>query len=162
MTGGGEGTAAVVHSTRVASLATHGIMRHTDGAPNHMAPPMAQTNLAELLRRLRQEAGLSLYELARRSGINRSIVARIEDGTTTQPDVSTLNRIARTLGVEPELLYDALWEDSNRPLPSPATYFRSKYQLSEDQIRQLERSMRELTNQPEDSQDNERKAPRPR
>ena len=103
--------------------------------------------MAELLNRLRLEMGISMYELAKRTGINRSILMRIEDGTTTRPFTGTLNALARGLGVEPELFYDAVWQDADTPLPSPALYFRSKYQLTDDQIAELEASLKQVTEQ---------------
>lgn len=109
------------------------------------------TTLADLLNRLRVEAGISMYELAKRSGVNRSTLMRIEDGTTTGPDSATLNTLARALDVEPELFYDAVWQGADTPdtpLPSPAVYFRSKYRLSSEQIAKIERSIEEVANRP--------------
>ena len=75
--------------------------------------------LSTLLKQLREGAGLTLYELAKRTGINRSTLLRIEDGTTTQPDRRSLNMVARVLGVDPEVFYDAVWwQDTETPLPS--------------------------------------------
>ena len=106
------------------------------------------TPLAELVQRLRTEAGLSMYELAKRSGINRSTLMRIEDGTTTQPDSGTLNTLARALNVEPEVFYDAVWQDTDAPLPSLGLYFRSKYRLSPRQIAEIEDSIQHITDKP--------------
>ena len=106
----------------------------------------APTTLAELLTRMRSEAGLSMFELAKRTGINRSTLMRIEAGTTTDPDRGTLNALARGLGVEPEQFYDAVWQDADQPLPSPAVYFRTKYQLTPEQIAEIERSIKRVAN----------------
>ncbi len=106
------------------------------------------TTLAELVNRLRLRAGISMYELAKRTGINRSTLMRIEDGTTTGPDTGTLNTLARGLGVEPEQFYDAVWQDTDNPLPSPAVYFRSKYRLTDEQIAELEQSIERLAENP--------------
>src|SRR2546428_2229510 len=106
------------------------------------------TGLAALLTQLREEAGISMYELAKRTGINRSTLMRIEDGTTTQPDTATLNTLARALGVDPELFYDAVWQDAGTPLPSPRVYLRSKYHLSQEQITEIEGSLQRLTQHP--------------
>lgn len=141
----------VVHSTTVAPIATSRLLRHNI---QHMKAgnddPAIQstesaTSLAELLTGLRLEAGISMYELAKRTGINRSTLMRIEAGTTTNPDSGTLNILARNLGVEPELFYDAVWQDTDQPLPSPAMYFRSKYSLTDAQIAELEGSLRRVT-----------------
>jgi transcriptional regulator with XRE-family HTH domain len=114
-----------------------------------MSDEPAPTSLQELLTRLRLETGISMYELAKRTGINRSTLMRIEDGTTTSPDIGTLNTLARYFGVEPELFYDAVWHGTDQPLPSPAVYFRSKYQLSPEQITELERSIQRIADKPD-------------
>lgn len=103
------------------------------------------TPLGRLLKRLRTEQGLSLYELAARSGLNRSTLLRIEGGTHAQPSAGTLNRLARGLGIDAEELYDASWVDSDEPLPSPTTYFRTKYKLSETQLAELESAIERIT-----------------
>jgi transcriptional regulator with XRE-family HTH domain len=95
--------------------------------------------LEQLLPRLRKENGLSLYELSQRSGINRSNLHRMENGVITDPSRETLNRIARALGVEPELLYDSVTAADPDALPSLPTYFRTKYHLTDDEIAEVER-----------------------
>lgn len=112
-----------------------------------MGADQTPTTLAELLNRLRLDLGISMYELAKRTGINRSTLMRIEDGVTTNPDTGTLNTLARGLNVEPEQFYDAVWQDADQPLPSPALYFRSKYQFTDEQIAELEASVLRATEQ---------------
>ncbi|HSH59421.1 MAG TPA: helix-turn-helix transcriptional regulator [Acidimicrobiales bacterium] len=123
------------------------VVAKDSGAADQEEPAPGANPLAELLRRLRLEAGLSQYELAKRTGINRSTLLRIEAGTTTNPDAETLNRLARAFAVEPEVFYDAVWQDAAEPLPSPALYFRSKYRLSDAQIAELEASLKRVTEQ---------------
>lgn len=101
--------------------------------------PRKTPSLADTLSRLRSEAGVSLYELSQRSGINRSNLHRLENGVITDPSQETLNRIARALGVDPEELYDAALGSDPSALPSLPTYFRSKYQLSDDEIAEIQR-----------------------
>lgn len=102
------------------------------------------TRLAEL----RSEAGISLYELEKRSGVNRPKLLRIESGAIRQPTVETLNRLAAALDVDPEELYDAAWAESADPLPSLPTYFRSKYQLSDQQIAAVEKAVKRIADKP--------------
>jgi len=52
------------------------------------------------VRELRQQKGLTTYELAKRSGILRPNISRIESGRHV-PSVDTLDRLARALGVSP-------------------------------------------------------------
>ena len=104
-----------------------------------MPPRQSPPSLSDVLARLRSEAGLSLYELSQRSGINRSNLHRLENGVITDPSQETLNRIARALGCEPEELYDAVSAADPSALPSLPTYFRSKYGLGDDEIAAVQR-----------------------
>lgn len=109
--------------------------------------PKKLEDLADAVRRLREAAGHTLYSLEQVSGINRSNLSRIEDGTIVNADTTTLNRLARALKVDPEVLYDAAWVSKGRPpLPSPAMYFRSKYGLRADDIAELEATAERLSN----------------
>jgi transcriptional regulator with XRE-family HTH domain len=54
---------------------------------------------AVVLRRAREQMGLSQRELAKRAGTAQSVVARIESGVTS-PTLSTLNRLLTALGLE--------------------------------------------------------------
>ena len=55
------------------------------------------------LRELRQEKGLTAYDVARRSGIHRPNISRMESGKHV-PTVDTLDRLARALGVSIAIL----------------------------------------------------------
>jgi transcriptional regulator with XRE-family HTH domain len=63
---------------------------------------------ADLIAQIRQTSGLSQAELARRSGLQSSVLSAYEHGRR-QPSVSALARIARAAGLELEisLLTDA-------------------------------------------------------
>ena len=52
-----------------------------------------------LVRRAREQAGLSQRELARRAGTSQSVVARIEHGRT-DPSTATLARLLAAAGFE--------------------------------------------------------------
>lgn len=51
------------------------------------------------LKKAREAAGLSLTEVAERSGIDRAQLSRIENGQHMNPTISTLQRYARALGL---------------------------------------------------------------
>lgn len=105
--------------------------------------------LGPLVKQLREAAGLTLFELAKRTGLNRSVLARIEDGTTAQPSNRSLSVLARALNIDPEVFYDALWwQDTETRLPSPRVYLRSKYHLNEAQIAEIEASLRRVREHP--------------
>ena len=60
--------------------------------------PMDGARLGARLRALRLEAGLTQAELARRTGIHRPNIARVEAGRHT-PSLETLARLAQAIGV---------------------------------------------------------------
>lgn len=127
-----------------------------------MPRPSHQPSLAQLLTRLRLEAGLSLYELSQRSGINRSNLHRMERGVITDPSRETCNRIAGALEVDPEVLYDAVLAADPEALPSLPTYFRAKYRLSEEEIARVEAIIAETGKRPKTtrkSTNTERRSP---
>jgi transcriptional regulator with XRE-family HTH domain len=61
--------------------------------------------VARNIRRLRQERGLTQEELAARIRINRNYVGMIERQENS-PTVAMLERIAKSLGIEPARLFD--------------------------------------------------------
>lgn len=65
--------------------------------------PKADT-LADRLRRLRLAAGMSQAQLAERSGLSLRAVTDLEQGLRTDPRASTVQALARALGVTMESL----------------------------------------------------------
>jgi len=68
--------------------------------------PAAMDGLGPRLKELRQQAGLSLRELARQADVSPSLVSQIENGKS-RPSVSTLYSFARLLNVPVDGLFDA-------------------------------------------------------
>jgi DNA-binding XRE family transcriptional regulator len=68
------------------------------GAQERPSPGAPSGTLGERLRKLRLAAGLTQAELARRTGIHRPNIARVEAGRHT-PSLETLNRLASAIGV---------------------------------------------------------------
>src|SRR6266511_3274709 len=64
-------------------------------------------SLADYVRRIRNEKGLSLVDVSGRSGgaIGRTHINRIENGFTTNPSPRKLRALARGLGVPEEELF---------------------------------------------------------
>lgn len=81
--------------------------------------------IAAYARMLRAERGLSLEELAARSGVSRSMLSLIERGETS-PTAVTLEKLATGLGVTMASLFDA--PDPSAPAP-PAPISRRQDQL---------------------------------
>ena len=54
--------------------------------------------IAFLLKQAREEAALSLAEVARRSGLDRSAISRLENGVYENTTINTLSRLADAYG----------------------------------------------------------------
>jgi DNA-binding phage protein len=65
--------------------------------PSRTAPPALAHALAEL-RAERERMGLSLADVAARSGLGRSALSRLENGLVPNPTLDTLDRYAAALG----------------------------------------------------------------
>jgi transcriptional regulator with XRE-family HTH domain len=85
--------------------------------------------LAEGLVRLRQATGLSLRQVEEQTGIDRSILSRLESGEKRQPSPATLTKLASTLGVTPGELFTLAGYTSSEAdvLPDIRPYLRTKY-----------------------------------
>jgi DNA-binding XRE family transcriptional regulator len=57
----------------------------------------------EQLRPLRETAGLTLTEMAERTGIDRAAINKLENGVHNNPTISTINRYLRALGKKLEV-----------------------------------------------------------
>ena len=68
-------------------------------------------DIAKRLRELRESKGLSQGDIERRSGLLRSYISRVEGGYTA-PSLSTLEKFAKALGVQP---YQLIFEGAGRP-----------------------------------------------
>jgi transcriptional regulator with XRE-family HTH domain len=86
---------------------------------------MAET-IGDLVRRLREQRNWTSYELAERSGLNRSIVSKLERGLRTATP-ETLAKLADALDVGVEDLYAAAGFAAPKALPSFQPYLRAKY-----------------------------------
>ena len=60
---------------------------------------MTTLDAARLLREARRRAGLTQRDLARRAKTSQSVVARIENGSTS-PSTETLSRLVQAAGLE--------------------------------------------------------------
>lgn len=96
---------------------------------------------------LREQAGITMTDLSRQTGLSRSHLYRLESGESATPSMETLNSLAAALGVEPEVLYDIAWATTGSApdLPSIPTYFRTKYNFDEEQIASLQRAVSRIT-----------------
>jgi Predicted transcriptional regulator len=68
-------------------------------------------------RELRHALGLTQAELARRAGVRRATVSRLENARVSAIDLDVLERLANVLGIEPGFLLSRT-EPVRRPSPA--------------------------------------------
>jgi DNA-binding XRE family transcriptional regulator len=78
------------------SLVTSG--EYTD--PISQPDLLMMLELAAALKQFRKDRRLSLSDVAKRSGIDKAALSRIENGQNVNPTVGTLETIARSLGTQ--------------------------------------------------------------
>jgi len=83
---------------RASALSPHLSTRPPAGTNGNSTMPIDGVRLGARLRELRVAAGLTQAELARRTGIHRPNIARVEAGRHT-PSLETLARLASAIGV---------------------------------------------------------------
>ncbi len=81
-------------------------------------------SLGDILRTARQEAGLSVRDLAAQVGVHFTHIGQLESGKRN-PSPENLQRIAEVLNVDAEPLLAMIG------LPPPRMYFRRKFGVSE-------------------------------
>lgn len=76
---------------------------------------LLMSEIGNRLRTLREQAGLTQYELASRSGILPATISRIESGITPDPRQDTMRKLAKALGVSVGVLIgsDSVDEEIN-------------------------------------------------
>jgi DNA-binding XRE family transcriptional regulator len=97
----GDAQSAAVELSSGVTLQVNSRELGSDGGANTQAESLGEVDGATLGRRLRElrlAAGLTQAELARRTGIHRPNIARVEAGRHT-PSLETLARLAQAIGV---------------------------------------------------------------
>lgn len=98
----------------------------------------------QLIRRRRNELGLSLVDVAAHSGIDDSYWSKLENDRVSEPSPRTLQRVARTLGIDAIDLYALCGYELSERLPELQPYLRAKYELPPEAIADLERYFAQL------------------
>jgi len=93
-------------------------------------------DVGTLLRNARTAKRLSMRALADTSGVDYSVISRIETGAITEPDPKKLQALAEALDLAPEDLFAAAGYPM--PLPEVRMYLRAKYGVSDSVAQELE------------------------
>ncbi len=94
--------------------------------------------LGRLVKRTRRAQGLSLRKLDELTGTSYGWLSRLEKGKMTAPAPSKLTKVAEVLGIPPERIDRITRGKVSSDLPAIRTYFRTKYKLDPQEIRQIE------------------------
>jgi transcriptional regulator with XRE-family HTH domain len=88
----------------------------------------ASWHIGDVIRKLRQESGLKLKQVAERAGINLSVIHKLEMRHTKEPERATLQKLAAVFGLTVRQLEDMVPASSIRwhidPQSSTEVYLR--------------------------------------
>ena len=88
--------------------------------PREKPPSAPGTALANRLRELRAQRGLSQRQLATASGVNRATLQNLELSRVARPFRHVLDALAKALGVEPDALTTEVFDPANPKQPQRA------------------------------------------
>jgi transcriptional regulator with XRE-family HTH domain len=94
--------------------------------------------LGRLFKRTRRARHLSLRELDELTGASYGWLSRLEHGKMTTPAPSKLTAVAEALDIPMERIDRMTRGKVSSDLPAIRTYFRTKYKLDPQEIRQIE------------------------
>lgn len=95
-------------------------------------------SLGEYLKQAREDAGLSLRDVATRSGVSFAHIRRLEQGER-KPTVEVLQKVAEALSLNLDEVLSASGVKITQTLPEPRVYFRRKFGVSEDDAETMAR-----------------------
>jgi transcriptional regulator with XRE-family HTH domain len=113
---------------------------------------MSETDLNALARRFSQAldaSGMSARELASKVGAHPSYIARILKGER-HPSPEWIQKIAETLGIDPNELLEYIGIKPSSVLPDLQTYFTRKMGIPEEEANMLANVVQYLHKQKED------------
>jgi transcriptional regulator with XRE-family HTH domain len=105
--------------------------------------------LVALLRKRREELGLSARQVAFKAGIDPGSITWLEQGKVAQPRFETVRALAEALDLPLADVYAAANWLPEGELPSLRPYMRAKYgdDLSDDDLAKVERYVQRLSRQ---------------
>lgn len=101
--------------------------------------------LGVYLRTKREEAGLSIRELARLAHVDFAYLSRLEAGQKDNPSAELLQRLADVLEADASELL--AYVGVKPALPEPRAYFRKQYGVSEADATEMARLLEKFTKQ---------------
>jgi transcriptional regulator with XRE-family HTH domain len=100
--------------------------------------------LGRLLAQARRNKSLSLRAAAEIAGVEHIWLTRVEQGLFNQPAPERITRVAEALDIDPERIDRITKGHVSNNLPGVRTYFRAKYDLTAEEIDQIEHTVTEI------------------
>ena len=92
----------------------------------------------------RKRKGWSLRRLSVETDISHPWLFKLEQGGNTTPTPEWLIRVTDVLGIDPDRINRIVNAHMAEHLPSVRTYFRAKYDLTPEEIAEIERTIQDL------------------
>lgn len=99
--------------------------------PSHN--PIQPSPLGIAVCKYRERAGLSIRQLAAKSGVSYSYLSRVESGRYDNPGPDVLQGIAQALDIDPAKLLRFIGVKPSTKIPGPRVYFRRAYGLTAEE-----------------------------
>lgn len=109
--------------------------------------------LGGLIAKARVRKGLSHRALATQLGVAYGWLAELEAGRYLDPAPGRLARLAEALDIEPSRIDRITKGSVADSLPEVRTYFRAKYGLAAEDVKQIERYLQRYIDPPEDDEE---------
>jgi transcriptional regulator with XRE-family HTH domain len=100
--------------------------------------------IGRMIATARRNKDWSLRRLSTESGISPTWLMKLERGEYTAPAPERLIRVADTLRIDPERIERIVKGQISENLPGVRTYFRAKYDLTPEEIDEIERTVQEV------------------
>lgn len=112
---------------------------------NETNHPIAET-LGHYLEQGRQEAGLTLRQLASASGVPKSTVGRILKGEVENPSIEHVQQLARVLELDESEAFAYIGVTPPSGLPSITPYLRAKHGLRGEALSEAAQEIQDIIN----------------
>ncbi|MGH8903160.1 MAG: helix-turn-helix domain-containing protein [Egibacteraceae bacterium] len=101
-------------------------------------------SLGDYVRQAREQAGLSVRQLAAEAGVAASNISRIENGETTLPTLELLKRIADVLDIDLAELLEYRGISLPKSPDRLNAYLRQQYQLPDKGIQEAQQAIEQI------------------
>jgi transcriptional regulator with XRE-family HTH domain len=100
--------------------------------------------IGRMIATARRNRSWSLRRLSTESGISPAWLLKLERGEYTSPAPERLLRVTEVLRLDPERIERVAKGQISESLPGVRTYFRAKYDLTPQEIDEIERTVTEI------------------